>query len=75
MNTVADNFLNWVGSSNNTTQRDDDPEDAINLFLQQHNGSCTELDNNRRGYYDGYLFEFNDSSRVESSYKNEWDIA
>jgi len=71
---IASKFLRWARSDNNTTQRDNNPEDAIKLFFKSHSGSYTLLDNNRTGYYDAYLFEFNDSSRVESSYKNEWDI-
>lgn len=83
MNTVASNFLNWAGSSNNTTGRDDDPEDTLNLFFQQHSVSATQLNwKAQRKYYNGhswdtsgYLFQFNDNSCVEANYKNEWDIA
>jgi hypothetical protein len=79
MKTEAERFMSWAQRPSNAIKRDTCMNDITDLYTAETGNELqsylVELHIHRDCHYASRLYEFPDSSRIEVSYKNEFDYA
>jgi len=79
MRTEAEQFMSWTERPNKAIKRDTCIDDITDLYTAETGNKLSvpihELDTHRECHYNSRLYEFPDGSRIEVSYKNEFDYA
>ncbi len=79
MKTEAERFMSWAERPYKAKTRDLCINDITDLYTAETGNeiqsNLVELDTYRDCHYASRLYEFPDGSRIEVSYKNEFDYA